>query len=79
MDIGIDRLRPGQGGVVRSIAGGTGIVRKLEAMGLRPGKVVTKVSSQFMAGPVTVTVDGRQVAMGRGIARRVMVEVGGRQ
>jgi ferrous iron transport protein A len=52
-------------------------VAKLEAMGLRPGKVVTKVSSQFMAGPVTVAVDGRQVAMGRGIAARVMVEVGG--
>jgi len=53
------------------------MIRKLEAMGLRPGKVVTKVSSQFMAGPVTVIVDGRQMAMGRGIAARVMVEVPG--
>lgn len=77
MIIGIDRLKPGQSGVVRSVEGGRGIVAKLEAMGLRPGKVVTKVSSQFMAGPVTVAVDGRQVAMGRGIAARVMVEVGG--
>ena len=75
--IGIDKLRPGGSGVVRSVAGGRGIIRKLEVMGLRPGKVVTKVSSQFMAGPVTVIVDGRQVAMGRGIAARVMVEVPG--
>ena len=63
--------------MVRSVAGGRGIVGKLEAMGLRPGKVVTKVSSQYMAGPVTVVVDGRQMAMGRGIAARVMVEVPG--
>ena len=76
MLIGIDQLKPRHSGVVRSVAGGRGIVRKLEAMGLRPGKVVTKVSSQFMAGPVTVIVDGRQMAMGRGIAARVMVEAG---
>lgn len=75
MIIGIDQLRAGESGAVRSVAGGRGIVRKLEAMGLRPGKTVTKVSAQFMAGPVTVMVDGRQVAMGRGIASRVMVEV----
>ena len=51
------------------------MMRKLEAMGVRPGKVVTKVSSQLMSGPVIVLVDGRQVAMGRGIAGRVLVEV----
>jgi ferrous iron transport protein A len=57
------------------VDGGHGVERKLEDMGLRAGKQVRKVSSQLMAGPVTVLVDGRQVAMGRGIARRVRVEV----
>jgi len=47
---------------------------RLEAMGIRPGKVVVKVSGLAMGGPVTVTVDGRQLAMGRGIAARVLVE-----
>ena len=72
--VSIDQLRPGESGMVHSVAGGRGIVRKLQAMGLRPGKVVKKVSSQFMGGPVTVLVDGRQVAMGRGMAARVLVE-----
>ena len=53
------------------------MVIRLESMGIRPGKVLTKVSSQPMAGPITVTVEGRQVAMGRGIARRVEVETVG--
>ena len=75
MLIAVDRLRAGESGVVQSIGGGRGIVRRLEHLGVRPGKVLAKVSSQFMAGPVTVTVDGRQVAMGRGIARRVLVDV----
>ena len=39
------------------------------------GKVVKMLSSQFMAGPVTVQLDGRQVAMGRGIARKIIVSV----
>jgi len=75
MLIPVDRLRAGESGVVRRIEGGRGILRRLEAMGVRPGKVVAKVSTVFMGGPVTVVVDGRQMAMGRGIAGRVLVEV----
>ena len=74
MVIGLNELRPGQSGVVRGVAGGFGIARRLESLGLRPGKVVTKISSQFLAGPVTVTVDGREIAIGRGMAAKVQVE-----
>lgn len=75
MVIELNELRSGQSGVVRGVAGGFGIVRRLESLGLRPGKVVTKISSQFLAGPVTVMVDGRQLAIGRGMAAKVQVEV----
>jgi len=60
---------------VVALHGGRGMVGRLESMGIRPGKVITKLSSQPMGGPVTVLVEGRQVAMGRGIARRVEVEL----
>jgi ferrous iron transport protein A len=76
MTVSLEQLRVGQNGVVRSVAGGRGIVRKLEAMGLRPGKTVAKVSSQLMGGPVIVLLDGRQLAMGRGMAATVLVETG---
>ena len=74
MLIPIDRLRSGESGEVREITGGRGMVQRLETMGVRPGKVLVKVSAVFMGGPVTVMVDGREMAMGRGIARRVFVE-----
>lgn len=74
MLIPVEQLRPGESGTVRSVDGGRGALRRLEAMGVRPGKLVVKVSNLFMGGPVTVTVDGRQVAMGRGMAARVFVE-----
>ena len=74
MTLSIGELRVGEKAVIRGVLGGMGIVRRLEALGLRSGKSLTKVSSQFLGGPVTVVVDGRCVALGRGIAAKVMVE-----
>lgn len=54
---------------------GPGFGRRLEALGIRPGKKVTKVSSMFFRGPVTLRVDNTQVAIGFGMANRILVEV----
>ena len=69
-------LKAGQSGKVVQVQGGLGLVNRLNALGIRPGKRITKVSSMLMRGPVTVQVDGAQVAMGFGMARRVIVELG---
>mgnify|MGYP006280247641 CR=1 FL=1 len=70
----VDKLAPGQQGNVVALQGGRGMKARLESMGVRPGKTLRKVSSQLMAGPITILMDGRQMAMGRGIARRIEVE-----
>ena len=69
------RMRAGQTGKVAWIAGGLGPVRRLHALGIRPGKRVKKVSSVFWRGPVTVQVDGSQLALGFGIANRIVIEL----
>ena len=74
MPMTLDELRNGQTVVMLGFQGGRGLARKLDAMGLRPGKELRMISSQFMRGPITVLLDGRQVALGRGIARRILVE-----
>lgn len=74
MQTTVDRLAAGETARVVALNGGRGMCARLESMGLRPGKVLRKVSAQLMAGPVTVAVDGRQMALGRGIARRIDVE-----
>ena len=68
------QLRANEEGVVVEVQGGWGMMRKLEAMGIRPGKKVVKLSSQVMRGPVVVSVDGYQIALGFGVASRVVVE-----
>ena len=72
--VSLVRLQTGRGGVVVEIQGGHGLVNRLGALGIRPGKRITKVSSMFMRGPVTIEVDRAQVAIGFGMAKRIIVE-----
>jgi len=75
--VSLAEMAAGQTGIVMSLEGGHGMVRRLAAMGIRRGVAVTKTSSQPFRGPVSVQVGNTEVAMGFGLARRVMVEVPG--
>jgi len=75
MIIDLTQMQPGETGIVEEIQGGHGIVRKLQSMGLRPEKKITKVSSHFWRGPQTVEVGNIQIAVGFGMAKLILVEV----
>jgi ferrous iron transport protein A len=75
-DIPLSRMEAGQSGVVVQIQGGQGMINRLGALGIRPGRRVTKVSSMFMRGPVTIQVGNARVAIGFGMAKRIMVDLG---
>jgi len=68
------QMRSGQSGLVVRIDGGAGLASRLSALGLRPGKRVTKVSSMLMRGPVTVQIGTMRVAIGFGMAGKIVVE-----
>ncbi|MFQ5905090.1 MAG: ferrous iron transport protein A [bacterium] len=69
------QLESGQTGVVISIKGGRGLLARLEALGIRVGVRVRKMTGQLLKGPVTVQVGGTQLAIGFGMAARIIVEV----
>lgn len=71
----LSRMQAGQSGIVIQIQGGYGLVNRLNALGVRPGKRITKISSMFMRGPVTIQVDRTQVAIGFGMASRIIVDL----
>ena len=73
--VALTKMRTGKKGKVVSILGGSGAFRRLEALGLRLGKKITKKSGGFLWGPVTVQVEGCQIGIGHGMAAKVMVEV----
>ncbi len=69
------QMKTGQTGTVVEVLGGHGLIRRLDALGIRPGKKVTKISSTLFHGPVTLAVDNARVAVGFGMAKRIIVEV----
>jgi len=75
MTIDLTQMQPGESGLIIEIQGGHGLIGKIQSMGLRPGKKITKVSSHFWRGPQTVEIDNLQIAVGFGMARRILVEV----
>lgn len=62
-------------GTVVDFDGGCGLTEKLNNMGIRKGKKLTKVSESFIGGPVTVRFDNTKVAIGSGMAEKIIVEV----
>lgn len=73
--IDLTQMRPGESGVVAEIHGGYGMARKVQGIGIRPGKEIIKTSSHFWHGPQTVKMGNIQVAVGFGMAKRIFVEV----
>jgi len=61
--------------VVVQVQGGHGVVNRLSALGIIPGKRITKISSVLMRGPVIVEVDRTQIAIGFGMATRILVQL----
>ncbi len=74
--VSLSKMPSGQSGSVVQIEGGHGLINRLSALGIRPGQKVTKVSSMFMRGPVTIQVGNTQVAIGFGMAKKIIVEPG---
>ncbi|MCX7591560.1 MAG: ferrous iron transport protein A [Kiritimatiellae bacterium] len=67
-------MAPGQSGTIRRIDGGHAAVERLAALGILPGQRVVKVSGMILRGPVTLRINQTQVAIGYGMARKVLVE-----
>ncbi len=75
MVVDLTKMKTGESGVVARLEGGRGFLARLQNLGIRPGKKITKVSGHFWRGPVTVQVGGTNAAIGFGMASRVMVEI----
>jgi len=67
-------LAEGEKGVVVKAIGGFGLVRRLAEMGLTPGTEVKLVKKGSFGGPVEVEVRGVALALGRGVASKVLVK-----
>jgi ferrous iron transport protein A len=70
----LDQLNFGQTAKIVAIGGGHGLQRHLQQMGLHPGDIVIVSSRGAFRGPLLVSFHGSQIAIGRGIARKIEIE-----
>jgi len=83
LEVPLTALRDGETGIVSSIEAGHGggyrrgwgFQKRLMDMGLTPGTRVTVVKSAPFHGPLEILVRGSRLALGRGMADRIFVEI----
>jgi Fe2+ transport system protein FeoA len=68
-------LKTGQNGIIEGINGGLNLKNRLESLNLREGKRIRKISSAPFHGPIVIEVGGCKIAIGRGMASKILVEV----
>ncbi len=75
METALSRLGIGKKGVIKYFGGGRGFQTKIIVLGVRIGKQVKVISSHPFGGPIVVEIDNMRIAIGRGMAYRIIVEV----
>ncbi len=66
-------MSKGEKGKVLTIKGGKGRILRLAELGIVPGEEIILIQKSF--GPIIVRVKDTNLALGRGIAQNILVEV----
>lgn len=69
------QIRENQKAKVLEISGGRILQHKMMSMGIYPGREITKLSHFALRGPVTVRVGRSVLALGYGVAAKIILEV----
>ncbi|MFH1942750.1 MAG: FeoA domain-containing protein [bacterium] len=69
----LDTVKTAMSVEVVEIEGGWGVRQRLNQMGIHAGDRILVKRSGIMGGPILIQVQGMEVALGRGMARKVLV------
>jgi DtxR family Mn-dependent transcriptional regulator len=71
----LSNMKPGETGKVAFLRGGTKACQRLLDMGLTNGAEVEVINAAPFNGPLEVSVRGTNLALGRGLAEKVFIEI----
>jgi ferrous iron transport protein A len=74
LDVTLLDLKNGKSGRIKGFDGGTEFQRKLSSLNIRVGKMIKKITSQPLGGPIVIEVDEREVTIGRQMSKRILLE-----
>lgn len=71
-NIALTNLNPGKSGRVKNIAAGDCATKRLYEMGFNTGANVKVIKND--RGPVIVSLSGNKIAIGRGLANKIIID-----
>lgn len=74
MKMTLNSIAVRQSARVSLIEGGQGVRSHLNLLGIHVGDVLEVIERAPFRGPVLVQINGSRVALGRGVARRILLE-----
>jgi len=73
IDKTLDRTENSKKVIVQKIDGGWGSRQRLNQMGIHVGDTILVKRGGILGGPIHIQIHGMEVALGRGMARKVVV------
>jgi len=70
----LTQIKEGKTVKVVEINGGIQFQKKIDAIGLRVGSQIIKLSAQVLNGPVTIKIGSTKLAIGHGMAKKILVD-----
>ncbi len=70
----LTQIKKGESVNVVEINGGQKFRDKVDAMGLRVGSRIIKISAQILSGPITIRIGNTQLAIGHGMAKQILAD-----
>jgi len=70
----LTQIKKGESVNVVEINGGQKFRDKVDAMGLRVGSRIIKISAQVLSGPITIKIGNTKLAIGHGMAKKILVD-----
>ena len=70
----LTQINKGKSVKVVEINGGQKFKEKVDAIGLRVGSRIIKLSAQVLSGPITIKIGNTKLAIGHGMAKKIFVD-----
>lgn len=67
------RLKQGDKATVMALQGDGGFQHRVRSVGLKENKLLRVVARHHLSGPLVVEIGQRQISIGRGMARKIIV------
>lgn len=74
--VSLAEMKEKRKGKVVEISGGSAFVNRMMSMGIYPGREISKLSHFALRGPVAIKVGRSVLALGHGMASKIIIESG---